>query len=538
MSIDNSTIQNLSNSLWSQYVSGEMNQLTGDSKWQGLGQLGLGLAQGAIQNYVNPALAPKTYTNPVITQIQKTSSIFGTPGADLAAKWQPQINQSNTKLSLLETSSSDPMTSLQGRIRSDNIINEYQTATDNMLSEFKNKPLTGTQQAVVGGAGTLAGMGASMGMNALGNKMFGNSEGGQFATQVLSQGASTVAGNVGSTVANNIVSGASAGTNVGSNLASIFSNAGSLTSLGAGVANIGLDIFDKQKKAKWENGVNIGLGLASLIPGVGPFAALGALAFNGVGHATGQKTESFTADRDLLASTNGAYGGSIRNILNAESLAGIKHSGWDNSGRIKDNNKISEAGRQYDDLAFIMGYNNDRRDISQSNAGILHAGREFEMSGNYNQQGAYFGRKGMTIQKPDSNTEIFLTQEINEFKEGGSLETSITYIELTTEIEEFKEGGSINVIPEGALHARKHNMDIEGITTKGIPVVSEKENGEIEQQAEIEKEEIIFCLEVTKRLEELAKDGSDDAAIEAGKLLVEEILNNTVDNTGLLNIIN
>ena len=104
----------------------------------------------------------------------------------------------------------------------------------------------------------------------------------------------------------------------------------------------------------------------------------------------------------------------------------------------------------------------------------------------------------------------------------------------------YKEGGSINVIPEGALHAHKHNMDMEGITPKGIPVVSNKEGGEVEQQAEIEKEEIIFRLEVTKKLEELEKkyyseDTSEkekrQLALEAGKLLVSEILHNTVDNT-------
>ena len=100
--------------------------------------------------------------------------------------------------------------------------------------------------------------------------------------------------------------------------------------------------------------------------------------------------------------------------------------------------------------------------------------------------------------------------------------------------QKFAEGGKFNLIPEGALHARKHNMDIEGITKKGIPVVSEVESGELEQQAEIEREEIIFRLEVTKKIEELAKDGSDEAAIEAGKLLVEEILYNTIDNTNSL----
>lgn len=107
----------------------------------------------------------------------------------------------------------------------------------------------------------------------------------------------------------------------------------------------------------------------------------------------------------------------------------------------------------------------------------------------------------------------------------------------------FQQGGSINIIPEGALHAHKHNMDMEGITPKGIPVVSNKEGGEVEQQAEIEREEIIFRLEVTKKLEELeekyydeetSQREKDECALEAGKLLVEEILYNTQDNTNKL----
>ena len=108
------------------------------------------------------------------------------------------------------------------------------------------------------------------------------------------------------------------------------------------------------------------------------------------------------------------------------------------------------------------------------------------------------------------------------------------YKEYAPAFDKYREGGKFNVIPEGALHARKHNMDVEGITKKGIPVVSESPDGKLEQQAEIEREEIILRLEVTKKIEELAKDGSDEAAIEAGKLLVKEILYNTVDNTNSL----
>ncbi len=104
--------------------------------------------------------------------------------------------------------------------------------------------------------------------------------------------------------------------------------------------------------------------------------------------------------------------------------------------------------------------------------------------------------------------------------------------------EKFKNGGAVNVIPDGALHKNRHHLEdvdekFEEVTTKGIPVITEGDG--ITQHAEVEREEIIFNLDVTKQLEKLMEDGSDEAAIEAGKLLVHEILENTVDNTGLIN---
>lgn len=138
-------------------------------------------------------------------------------------------------------------------------------------------------------------------------------------------------------------------------------------------------------------------------------------------------------------------------------------------------------------------------------------------------------------------------QDTPQHKNGGSIielisETTISLVNPLN-IPEFQNGGSINVIPDGALHARKHNMNLDGITEKGIPVVSEKDNGKMEQQAEIEKEEVIFRLEVTQKLEELEKKyyseeasqkEKDEYALEAGKLITEELLHNTKDNAGLL----
>lgn len=138
-------------------------------------------------------------------------------------------------------------------------------------------------------------------------------------------------------------------------------------------------------------------------------------------------------------------------------------------------------------------------------------------------------------------------QDTPQHRNGGSIielisETTISLVDPLN-VPEFQNGGSINVIPDGALHARKHNMNLDGITEKGIPVVSEKDNGKIEQQAEIEKEEVIFRLEVTQKLEELEKKyyseeasqkEKDEYALEAGKLITEELLHNTKDNAGLL----
>lgn len=104
-----------------------------------------------------------------------------------------------------------------------------------------------------------------------------------------------------------------------------------------------------------------------------------------------------------------------------------------------------------------------------------------------------------------------------------------------------KDGGVIgvdsNVIPEGALHKElnhmeEHNEELDKvITDKGIAVVTTDKDGKIEQVAEIEKEEIVFRLELTKKIEELWHNGSQEAMLKAGKLLVREIMGNTDDNT-------
>ena len=122
------------------------------------------------------------------------------------------------------------------------------------------------------------------------------------------------------------------------------------------------------------------------------------------------------------------------------------------------------------------------------------------------------------------------------YKDGGTT-IQITVIKESTK-EEPKEDLQKNVIPEGALHARKHNIEnTDSLTQKGIPVI----NIEGEQQAEIERDEVILNLKLTNKLEELQKEyekanktEQNKIAIEAGKILVNELLHNTIDNTGLI----
>jgi hypothetical protein len=123
-------------------------------------------------------------------------------------------------------------------------------------------------------------------------------------------------------------------------------------------------------------------------------------------------------------------------------------------------------------------------------------------------------------------------QFFKSFKRGGSVGES--------DVPETEETSQKNVIPEGALHKNKHHMEhAEGLTKKGIPVIDD----DGEQQAEIEHSEIIFTLEVTKKLEEYyeifysdesSNKEKEQAAIDAGKLLVFQILENTEDRTGLI----
>lgn len=377
-------------------------------------------------------------------------------------------------------------------------------------------------------AGAIAGYGVGKGLDLLGNSVFGNSNTGQFAAGALSQVGSSVAGNVAQSAATSLVKGSNVGKGISNGIGSLGS-AASLTSAGVGLANLGLDVFHKVKKSNWEQGVGAGLSIASMIPGLGLPFALANLVFNGVGHFTGTRTQRFKADHDILNQAYASRMGSVKDILKSEQLANQRYSGWNLSGRHKDDRQISESARQYQDLQDAVNYNTFRNDLVNNTNDIYSEGYKQDLYGpNF---GVTLAKEGGVLDVIQSNKQI---DEIKPLKYSFELKPIKVKFQEENQAQSFKEGGSVNIIPEGALHARLHNIEVDNITKKGIPVVSENENGEIVQQAEIEKDEIILRLDVTKKIEELYKKYNEtkdeDLAIEAGKFLTHELLYNTTNS--------
>ena len=307
---------------------------------------------------------------------------------------------------------------------------------------------------------------------------------------------------------------------------------------------------------------------------------------NGIG---AKRTQDFSANNDTIEKVGGSYGGSINTINNAVSKANKKYGLFSGGARRKANNLINTARQQQNIMTNIS---DEYQDQLANKSDLAYIRYNTDINGGYQQQYIRAAKQGAILnriqlrkqreggvlsnqlhskinletQEVEWKPVININQETPVFKDGGELVNNQETIQETNSvwqpninletIQIMEEGGKTdkpkqesekveetnqkNVIPEGALHAHKHHMEnAEDLTKKGIPVVDNKG----EQQAEVEREELILSLEVTKQLENLHKryqeytntqKEKDELAIEAGKLLVYEILHNTIDRTGLI----
>ena len=236
-----------------------------------------------------------------------------------------------------------------------------------------------------------------------------------------------------------------------------------------------------------------------------------------------KKADTINKDNETFEQVGSSYTGTEGQVDDATKKSGKKYGLLSGRGRKKANAEIAEAKRKQNIVAGIADEASDAFANQRGSMDMLNTRNLLNMSGGYRQRGSYIGRNGLKLPSAEEMQKAVETvARIRQQKK-----------EAPKTIEEFKEGGKMNVIPEGALHAHKHHMDVEGITPKGIAVVTQEEGGVV-QHAEIERNEIIFTKEVTEELERLYKDGSDEAAIQAGKLIAKQIIENTQDNTGLI----
>jgi hypothetical protein len=245
-----------------------------------------------------------------------------------------------------------------------------------------------------------------------------------------------------------------------------------------------------------------------------------------------KKADTITKDNEAFEQVGSSYGGTLDTVDNALTKSGKKYGLFSGRARNKANEQIHNAQMQQTKMGNIA--DEAQMAFLASNNPLLGLGTQLQLNRGYQQSAVRAGKSGLKMDREFAKRVVKLSK--------GQKRKKIQEEVRMEEVAGFQNGGAVNVIPDGALHAHKHHLeDIDGkfeeVTTKGIPVITEEKGGDIKQHAEVEREEIIFNLEVTKQLEKLMQDGSDEAAIEAGKLLVYEILENTVDNTGLLNTV-
>lgn len=322
-----------------------------------------------------------------------------------------------------------------------------------------------------------------------------------------------------------------------------------ISGIGSGIGNkYGEDFTHAQKST--QSAIRKGL---AMIPGYGQLIAAATGAVDAIGNVTGLNLSNLDRNSANRAGLGGTA--SINNTIN--SLPGVSMFfgmfGGDRTNSFNMSDEAEEMGSGYagtvKDLRAAEDLGNKRLLFGKrkANSFIDTVSKNDEILSQINETN--------TMRKQSNYYQDLAHQNINRYagqtylgtvvgKQGlklMSVEEVKAIISKKQDTQKLQNGGIVgidsNILPEGALHARKNNLaelnpDLEDATKKGIPVMA-AEGGEIvEQVAEIENSEIIFRLDVTKRLEELRKDGSEEAMIEAGKLVAEELIENTQDNTG------
>lgn len=205
----------------------------------------------------------------------------------------------------------------------------------------------------------------------------------------------------------------------------------------------------------------------------------------GTGYFFG-KTEDAEKSREV-DELRGAYAGTADDIDTAQTMGGKRYI----FGKGKTNDFILKSN-QRNDLITSLGLATKPRITSASSNARDEQQKEEEIR-NGRTFNAVVGKEGLKLLSKDELQRIYSSSK----QEG---------------VQTFGEGGKIgidtSVIPEGALHAHKNNLEeinpeLDEVTQKGIPVIVTDSEGEYKQVAEIEKEELVLNRSLTEKIEAL-----------------------------------
>jgi len=309
---------------------------------------------------------------------------------------------------------------------------------------------------------------------------------------------------------------------------------GNVLSIGSNAVGVGLDLLGAKKAEVGNPGLDTTLDTASEIAkNFGVWGQVGAAALQGFKHLNNYAGKTANS---LI--TEGAD--VIGYDLGVSDTAGKKFSLLNSGKKLRNANKQNFITDVHNIAKADITYQHRQNQLNASNSISNVVGRN---------QIALFGGISPNIVSAKSGTSISRRDlKIIKAKVGAKIKKLQSGEPVKTlEIQPVEEAKPQNVIPEGALHSRLNNYEGdlgEQVTDKGIPVITYEEGNKILQHAEIEHSEIIFTKEISSKLEDMYKEyqNADDSRkkeleLECGKLLTVEILENTVDNVGILNTV-
>lgn len=383
-------------------------------------------------------------------------------------------------------------------------------------------------QGLLPGLGSKPGGGGSGGIGGL--KGFMSGSGGNLIGSIANIGTSILGGSAQANAAGGI--GGIIGS-VGGGLVKGLQSSGvmNMSNLSSGpwgaVANVGTAALSKilGKNMNYDDKAGkIMSGVTGVVKNLGPIGLIAGTALD-LANMIGSKTyEGTTTDTLAVQETGGGYNTSNYE-LGDMNISGIgRLTGADD----KFIRKRREMQRKLDMIADIGTQARNDRLRAQGSVYSISNRNNMDMQGGFR---AFSVKKGGKLYDHEFILSVLRNSQKREAEKGQEKNN------IPIGKQRFKKGGKFGcIIPDGKLHKELHHLDFGNneVSRKGIPVVTTNKKGEVKQQAEIERDEIIFNLALTQKLESLMKSGTDDDMVKAGEILWDAILNNSKDNSNLI----